>query len=291
MSTMLYNLWQLSPVVTLLPFVYLAAVLTSGVSGGLRLSAWRNKREPNDRVLSAVTTVLLWVGLVLTFVAITERYIEAGRPPFKTLYESLILFAATTNLIYVAIDVRYRHPLLAFPASALLLGIMVFAAIKVDVEIIDLPAALQSPWFIPHVVVYLLGYGALAVGALSALGSLIFPDFQLMFRAAGTSRQEKLDQVMHVLNVFGFVLITAGLLMGAWWAKEAWGDWWSWDPKENWSLVTWLVYVFYFHVRLLPRWSSRRMAVVTIAGFAAVMFTYLGMNLLPTAASSEHVYQ
>ena len=96
---------------------------------------------------------------------------------------------------------------------------------------------------------------------------------------------------MHLLNMFGFVLITAGLLMGAWWAKEAWGDWWSWDPKENWSLITWLVYVLYFHLRLLPGWTGRRMAVVTILGFAAVMFTYLGMNLLPTAASSAHVYQ
>ncbi len=291
MTEMLYNLWQLSPFVTLLPFVYLAAAISSGAAGALRAVAWRRGGEPNDRILAFVTSVLLWVGLALTLVAITERYIEAGRPPFKTLYESLILFAATTNLIYVAIDVRYRHPLLAFPASALLLGIMVFAAVEVDVEIIDLPAALQSPWFIPHVVVYLLGYGALAIGALSALGSLVFPNFQLLFRAAGASHKESLGSVMHRLNIFGFVLITAGLLMGAWWAKEAWGDWWSWDPKENWSLVTWLVYVFYFHVRLLPGWTVRRMALVTLLGFAAVMFTYLGMNALPTAASSAHVYQ
>lgn len=291
MSVMLYNLWHLSPVVTILPFLYLVAMLTSGSAGVLRARAWKRGDEPRDRVLSLATSVLLWIGLVLTLVAIGERYVEAGRPPFKTLYESLILFAATTNLIYVAIDFRYRHPLLAFPVSAMLLGTLVFAAVKVDVEIIDLPAALQSPWFVPHVVVYLLGYGALAVGALSALGYLFFPNFKLLFHGVGGTKRRDLGEIMHLLNMFGFVLITAGLLMGAWWAKEAWGDWWSWDPKENWSLITWLVYVLYFHLRLLPGWTGRRMAIVTILGFAAVMFTYLGMNLLPTAASSAHVYQ
>ena len=291
MGEMLRNLWELSPVVVLLPFVYLAAFVVSGISGAMRFVAWRQGREPRDQILALVVTVLLWAGLALCVTAIVERYIEAGRPPFKTLYESLILFAATTNLVYVVIDVRYRHPLLAAPAAALLFGVLVFAMVKTDVEIIDLPAALQSPWFIPHVVVYLLGYGALAIGALSAFGSLVFPRFELLFRAGGESRKQNLGDVMHRLNCFGFVLITAGLLMGAWWAKEAWGDWWSWDPKENWSLITWLVYVFYFHVRLLPGWKGRRMALVTLEGFGAVMFTYLGVSLLPTAASSAHVYQ
>lgn len=291
MADLFTNLWHLSIFVFLLPFLYAAALVMEGTSAAIRFRAWRRGVEPNDRFVSLAASALFWIALILAGAAIVERYIEAGRPPFKTLYESLVLFAFTTNLVYVAIDVRYRHPFLGVPAAGLLLGICVYAAAKADVEIVDLPAALQSGWFIPHVVVYLLGYGALAVGAVAALGSLIFPEFKLFFRSASKSQRQNLSFVMDRLNVFGFVLISFGLIMGAVWAKEAWGDWWSWDPKENWSLITWLVYIFYFHVRRLSSWSGRRMAIVTLVGFGAVMFTYLGMNVLPTAEMSEHVYQ
>jgi len=90
---------------------------------------------------------------------------------------------------------------------------------------------------------------------------------------------------------FGFVLLTAGLLMGAFWAKSAWGDYWVWDPKETWSLVSWMIFVIVLHLRYLGHWRGRRFAVLLIVGFGAVMFTYLGMNLLPTADQSLHVYQ
>jgi ABC-type transport system involved in cytochrome c biogenesis permease subunit len=90
---------------------------------------------------------------------------------------------------------------------------------------------------------------------------------------------------------FGFVLISVGLVIGALWAKSAWGDYWVWDPKENWSLITWLMYIIYLHVRTSPGWKEKHSAWILIGGFAAVIFTYLGMNMLPTADQSAHVYQ
>jgi ABC-type transport system involved in cytochrome c biogenesis permease subunit len=91
--------------------------------------------------------------------------------------------------------------------------------------------------------------------------------------------------------VFGFVALTLGLAMGALWAKSAWGEYWSWDVKENWAFITWLSYLSYHHFRLLRTWRGRRALWVNVACFAAVMFTYLGMHLLPTASNSLHVYQ
>jgi ABC-type transport system involved in cytochrome c biogenesis permease subunit len=89
---------------------------------------------------------------------------------------------------------------------------------------------------------------------------------------------------------FGFIMLTLGLLVGSVWAKSAWGDFWVWDPKENWSLVTWLVYGAYLHLRKVRGWRGERAAWLAIIGFAVVMFTYLGMGLLPTAEESAHVY-
>jgi len=293
MPQMLENLWRLSPFVFFLPFVFGGALLVYSGAGVQRALTWRRGGgTPPDKVLSFLGGVLVWAGLVLALLAIGERYVEAGRAPFKSLYESLILLVATTALIYAIIEARFRHPLLAVPAAALLLGIVVYAALKADVEIVTLPAALQSPWFIPHVVVYFLGYGALFVAGVAALGFLVFPRFELLFwNLKGQPQRHRLDAIMHRLNILGFIFLTLGLLMGAWWAKEAWGDWWVWDPKENWALVSWLMYVVYFHLRLLRGWGPRRMAVVTLLGCLAVVFTYLGMHLLPTADMSEHVYQ
>ena len=110
---------------------------------------------------------------------------------------------------------------------------------------------------------------------------------------AGTALRGELvlEDVAYNTIRFGFVLLTFGLLVGSIWAKAAWGDFWVWDPKENWSLVTWLVYAAYLHLRHIRGWRGNKAAWLAIAGFAVVMFTYLGMEMLPTAAESAHVYQ
>lgn len=222
---------------------------------------------------------------------IADRYIEAGRPPFKTLYESLILFGWCTALVYIVVERFYRMALLGMLAAIFVLGIFTYAILKADVDIITLPAALQSGWFIPHVVVYFLGYGALFIGTAIATIYLFRPTAEATFSNLRGERTVRYRDLMHTVVKFGFVLITVGLVIGAVWAKTAWGDYWVWDPKENWSLITWLIYIIYLHQRKAPGWTDRASAWLLIAGFAAVMFTYLGMNYLPTAEQSAHVYQ
>ena len=239
--------------------------------------------------LTASLLMALTAGMFLYLLG--ERYVQAGRPPIKTLYESLILFGASVTLIYVLVERFYRLTLLGLLVSLFTLAIIAYAILKKDADIVKLPAALQSGWFIPHVVVYFLGYGGLFLGAATAMIHLIRPDRTITFANLKETRVIGYDELMHALVKFGYFLITAGLVIGAFWAKDAWGDYWTWDPKENWSLITLLIYTIYFHLRFQKTWSSKHSAILILAGFAAVMFTYLGMNLLPTAGQSEHVYQ
>ncbi len=243
------------------------------------------------RVVMAAGAVVFGIGVVLATLVMADRYIEAGRAPFKTLYESLILFVWCTGLIYALLERRYPMPILGLLVSGVQLGILAYAVARVDVEIVNLPAALQSGWFVPHVVIYLGGYGALLCGGVAALVFLVKPQRLMTFRRRSGDVQLSYGQIMHRLNVLGFFFISLGLITGALWAKTAWGDYWSWDPKENWSLITWFVYLIYLHLRLLPDWTERRAALVSLAGLGAVFFTYLGMSLLPTAQQSVHVYQ
>jgi cytochrome c-type biogenesis protein CcsB len=201
------------------------------------------------------------------------------------------------GVVYLAMERLYRTRVFGALAALGSLGALMYAVLKWDAEIVKLPPALQSGWFVPHVVVYFIGYGALffatAVSVLQLLASR-YPSFQKLLRLrAGTvlsGNAVDLEQVSYDAVKFGFTLLTVGLLVGSVWAKSAWGDFWVWDPKENWSLVTWLVYGSYLHLRKVKGWRGDRAAWLNIAGFAVVMFTYLGMGMLPTAEESAHVY-
>ncbi len=241
----------------------------------------------------------LFVGFLINTWLIIERWIEAGRPPFKTFYESLVFAAFCIVLVYLVLELVRKVKLVGFGSILLALIALLVAVMKVDVEIISLPPALQSGWFIPHVVIYFIGYGALAVSFATGIMYLFFPDkYELsqetlkgrfLTNALGGETID-LEEFTHQLIVVGFTFLNLGLLTGSIWAKFAWGDYWFWDPKENWSLITWLIYLTYFHLRYVRGWRGRKAVVFSIIGFLAVIFTYLGMNLLPTAEMSEHVY-
>jgi cytochrome c-type biogenesis protein CcsB len=90
-----------------------------------------------------------------------------------------------------------------------------------------------------------------------------------------------LDDLNHRLVMFGFLFLSVGIITGAVWAHSAWGRYWGWDPKETWSLITWFVYATLLHARMMRGWRGKRTAILSIGGFAAVLFTYFGVNLLP----------
>lgn len=148
---------------------------------------------------------------------------------------------------------------------------------KPEIHDQSLMPALQSPWFIPHVTVYMFSYSLLGCSFLLALAGL-----------AGT-RKDVLGAA-DTLVYIGLAFLTFGMLSGSLWAKEAWGQFWSWDPKETWALVTWLCYVGYIHLRLMGRCSVRSLCLLLIFSFICLQMCWWGVNYLPTAQDSIHVY-
>jgi cytochrome c-type biogenesis protein CcsB len=273
--------------------VFVATTALYAASAAFYTAAWRSTKL----FVGRAATALMAAALVLNAGLIVQRWIDAGRAPFKSLFESLVFFALCIALVYVFFEFIYRTRVFGVPAALLSLGCLVYALMKWDAEIVKLPPALQSPWFVPHVMVYFVGYAAVAIAFVMAGIQLLAPRVPLVQKLlsikAGTITSGApldVEAMSYELVRFGFALLTIGLLVGSVWAKSAWGDFWVWDPKENWSLVTWLVYGGYLHLRRVRGWRGEKGAWLLIAGFAVVMFTYLGMHLLPTAEESAHVY-
>jgi cytochrome c-type biogenesis protein CcsB len=275
------------------PFFALTTLLYAAAMAAYA-AAWRS----TQLLVARAGTFLIVAAVILNGVVVGGRWIEAGRAPFKSLFESLVFFAFNIGLLYVVLERLYKTRLFGVAAALMSFACMAYALVKWDAEIVKLPPALQSAWFVPHVVVYFIGYGAAAfatgVAVVQLLASRSPFVARLVSMKAGTVLSGEpldLDRITYDVIRFAFILLTIGLLVGSVWAKSAWGDFWVWDPKENWSLVTWLVYGAYLHLRKVRGWRGDRAAWLAIAGFAVIMFTYLGMGLLPTAEESAHVYQ
>lgn len=228
------------------------------------------------RFFDGLSTVSVGVGVGVQTAYIAARWVAAGRPPFSNMFESLVLFAWAVAVIYLLLRIRINVPLLAAPA-ALMSSLALAYASTFGFEIQPLVPALQSNWLTFHVFTCFLGYGGFAVSFLAGIGYLIAD------RAGSTispAVKDALESVMAKTVSFGFVFLTLGILTGAVWANSAWGTYWSWDPKEVWSLITWLIYAVYLHCRFVRGWRGRRAAWISIFGFASVMFTYVGVNFL-----------
>jgi cytochrome c-type biogenesis protein CcsB len=164
---------------------------------------------------------------------------------------------------------------------------MAYASLSPSMEsnIQPLIPALKSNWLIAHVITCFLGYAGFAVAC--GLGILYLlkgkdrqPDNPGLGIWSRIPTLQTLDELIYQNVVFGFLLLTVGIITGSVWANSAWGNYWSWDPKETWSLVTWLVYAFMLHARFVRGWHGPRLAWLSVIGFSCVIFTYIGVNFL-----------
>jgi len=217
------------------------------------------------------------LGLLLRW---RESYaLSIGHVPLANFYESLIFFAWSVVLLFVMVERRSKYRSLGafvLPVPFLLLAFASLAP-NVDSRIQPLVPALQSNWLTSHVLTCFMGYAAFTVAFAAGVMYLLRRYPRLRFLPA----DEILDELIYRHAALGFVFLTIGIVTGSVWAHYAWGSYWSWDPKETWSLITWLIYAVMLHARYVRGWRGNRMAVMAVIGFAAVLFTYLGVNYLP----------
>lgn len=233
-----------------------------------------------------------YFGLLAQSVAIGLRWKESydigfGHAPLSNLYESVVFFSWTIVLIYILLDLKYKYRVIgAFVMPFALLG-MAWAQLGLNTGIEPLVPALQSNWLLYHVITCFLGYAAFAVACGISIMYLIKAGSEESGdKSAGSGILSMfppirvLDDLNYRAIMIGFPLLTLGIITGAAWANYAWGTYWSWDPKETWSLIVWFVYAAFLHARITKGWVGKRAAWLSIVGFAATIFCYLGVNLL-----------
>jgi cytochrome c-type biogenesis protein CcsB len=223
------------------------------------------------------------VGLAAHTLALILRTIESGHAPFTNMYESLSFLGWSAMLAYIIIEGKFRIRKAGPYLMLIVIGLMALASSPLmPSDATPLVPALQSYWLWLHVSVTLLGEAFFAVAFVTSIMYLIADSRE----KKGTAREgaisaEKLDSISYRCVAIGFPLFTlGGLVFGMVWAYKAWGAYWSWDPKEVWSLITWFVFALYLHTRVVMGWKGRRSALIAILGFLAALFTYFGVNYL-----------
>jgi cytochrome c-type biogenesis protein CcsB len=230
------------------------------------------------------------IGVAGNITGIIMRWVESyrlgiGHAPLSNMYESLVFFAGAIVIIYLFIERKSKNPIIGAFATPIAFLAMAYASMSPNINdrIQPLVPALKSNWLIAHVITCFLGYAAFTVAfGLSLM--YLFKQKDVQETSSLVSHFPKaqiLDELNHQMVMFGFLFLSIGIITGSVWANSAWGSYWSWDPKETWSLITWFIYATLLHARMMRGWYGKRIAYLSIIGFMAVMFTYFGVNLLP----------
>ena len=248
-----------------------------------------------NKTVALTATIAALIGFLIQTTGLGVRWYESyqilgedGRAPLTNLYESVVFFAWSILLIYLLMDWKYKQRTIGAFVLPIALFSMLWAQMSLHASIDPLVPALQSNWLTYHVITCFLGYAGFAV----AFGVSIM----YLLKIGKEEKHQGNDPMGGILGLFpptrvlddmnykaimiGFPLLTLGIVTGAAWAYYAWGTYWSWDPKETWSLIVWFLYAAFLHARFTRGWVGRRAAWLSIIGFAATIFCYLGVNLV-----------
>jgi len=268
----------------------------------------------NKFFLSEIGRFSAALANILLFFILCSRWIVAGYFPLSNLYESLLFLTWTLLTIYLYVEEKTKSKLIGAMLIPIALLISGFANLTLSPEMqksSPLVPALQSNWLMLHVSMMLLSYATLLMGSLLCILFLVISRVQdvnlglveqssgqfynimvdyyetkLLLPSLETSELGKLKLLQSLDNWsyriigLGFPFLTIGIISGGVWANEAWGSYWSWDPKETWALITWIVFATYLHARITKGWEGRRTALLGGLGFLVIWICYLGVNFL-----------
>jgi cytochrome c-type biogenesis protein CcsB len=238
--------------------------------------------KPSDS-LGKLSRWVMVAGFAIHILFTLHRYMIAGHTPITNLHESLSFFSLAVVGVFLFFERRFKMVVLGSfvtPVAFILLALSTLF----PTALAPLNPALKSKWLVVHTVVAFLGYASFAVAFGAAIIYLIQERFLKKRKLGGLFQKlpslTTLDDINYRCLTFGFPLLTVAIISGAIWAETAWGTYWSWDPKETWSLITWFVYAALLHGRLTTGWRGKKAAILAIVGFFVMLFTFLGVNLL-----------
>ncbi|MEK6794767.1 MAG: cytochrome c biogenesis protein CcsA [Spirochaetota bacterium] len=221
---------------------------------------------------------MIALGLVLLGSYIAYLWIVIGRPPMRSIGETRLWYSLFLPLIGMLLFVMLKNKwvlVYGTAVSLVFLGINAFKPSNFDAALMP---ALQSPFFIPHVLIYIFAYALLAGAAIAAA--------VYIRNGAALDDLTAIDRVV----IIATAMLTVGMILGAVWAKIAWGHYWTFDPKESWALISWLVYIVYLHVRMNHPTRTREAAFYLVFAILFVLICWFGVNILPAARGSMHIY-
>lgn len=244
-------------------------------------------------VVKQIAHAFLSLGLIANLMVLVIRWIHGERLPLNNIFETLSFFTLISGIILFILDLWYK--ISDYAIYVMILIIIALCAVAFgpgfEHERTSIPPsmpALNSYWLPIHVIITFIAYAGFAVAACAGVRYLIIKSFH-----ADTTPYEAtmntLDAIMYKLISISYVLLGAGIISGSIWANEAWGGYWMWDPKEVWSLITWVFYTMYLHTRYKTSWGKATYAGLSVVGFICVVFTYICVSYL-RVFSGEHSF-
>ena len=233
----------------------------------------------NNKHSSSISLLFSFLGALVVVIFTALLWKELQRPPMRTLGETRLWYSLFLPFIGIITFVKWRYKW--FLSYALIMAGLFLTINLLNPETYSrtLMPALQSPWFVPHVVVYIFAYATLAASSIVALKGLF------------VNRENKETLVLADNLVYiGFSFLSFGLVFGALWAKEAWGHYWTWDPKETWAFLTWTGYLIYIHYRTTNTNEYKKPLWILSMAFVILLICWFGVNYLPTTNYSVHTY-
>jgi cytochrome c-type biogenesis protein CcsB len=262
---------------------------------------WVSLYLPKNNSVFSIAKIFIFSSNFLLALTLILRWFNENYFPLSNLYESLIFLSWSISTIHIFIEAQTKSRIIGSISSPILFFLSGFSTLTLPVDMqkaLPLVPSLQSNWLMMHVSMMMISYATLIIGSLFSILYLAFSFFNNSNKSLNyeitnkdvTLVQENTFSKLSLLQTvdiwsyriigLGFPFLTLGIISGAVWANEAWGSYWSWDPKETWALITWLVFAIYLHSRLLKGWQGQNAAILGSFGFFVIWICYLGVNFL-----------